>query len=69
LKNRQNGLKWGKEEMGISKRKSNRYKTFRVVENFFGLQGQEQEKRTETGRKKPRTCGAFMDSFLFFVVL
>jgi hypothetical protein len=55
--------------MGISKRKSNRYKTFRVVENFFGLQGQEQEKRTETGRKKPRTCGAFMDSFLFFVVL
>jgi hypothetical protein len=27
-----------------------------IVENFFGLQGQEREKRTEKGRKKPRTC-------------
>jgi len=29
-----------------------------IVENFFGLQGQEREKRKKRAKKKPRTGGA-----------
>jgi hypothetical protein len=34
--------KMGKEKKGVKKRKPMRYKFFRIVENFFGLQGQEE---------------------------
>ena len=41
------GGKGKRKKKDVNKRKPTRYKIFRIVENFFGLQGQEQEKRTK----------------------
>jgi len=60
MKNRRDGLKMEKEEKGRKQRKPMIYKIFALMENFFGLQGQEREKQIKNEQKKAPNLSGLM---------